>query len=318
MVALGILAYNEEKNILTIIKENYKKFDQIIVVEDSSTDSTLKILLDAKMIYNNLVILKNEVNYGAGRSFEILINYFLNSENSYLVKIDGDNQFDKSDIEKIKDLIVNKKLDFIKCNRFWNGGIIGDIPKIRYFGNLLASLLLKFASGNPFLTDPLNGLMAFSKKSLKDFKLTKRFYKYGYPFFVCLFFSQKLYYENLRYMIFNNKVTYFENKKNIRPWAMFFRLFKESLKRYFLRINYKIRLSDLQTSFLLDLAAITFMIFQFFSLFKLFSIRYFYSTGSQTIWFTIFLLFFISWVVLLSKSFEIEKKYFEKYLFIDD
>jgi len=53
-------------------------------------------------------------------------------------------------------------------------------------------------------------------------------------------------------------------------------------------------------------------------LFKLFSIRYFYSTGSQTIWFTIFLLFFISWVVLLSKSFEIEKKYFEKYLFIDD
>ena len=72
MIALGILAYNEEKNILKIIQEHSSKFNEIIVVEDCSTDNTLNILNDAKKTFENLTVIFNQTNQGAGKSFEKL------------------------------------------------------------------------------------------------------------------------------------------------------------------------------------------------------------------------------------------------------
>ena len=65
--------------------------------------------------------------------------------------------------------------DFIKCDRFWEKGIEGDIPTIRYFGNAFASFLAKFSTGNWRVNDPLNGLFGFSKTSLENFRLPKLF-----------------------------------------------------------------------------------------------------------------------------------------------
>ena len=88
-----------------------------------------------------------------------------------LIKIDGDNQFKKEDIIKIKGLLENESFDFIKCDRFWDGGIEGTIPSIRYFGNAFASFLAKFSTGNWKVNDPLNGLFGYSRKSLLNLRV---------------------------------------------------------------------------------------------------------------------------------------------------
>ena len=44
-------------------------------------------------------------------------NEFLQTEESHLVKIDGDNQFKQIDIEKLIEL-SNEGYDFVKCDRF--------------------------------------------------------------------------------------------------------------------------------------------------------------------------------------------------------
>ena len=41
----------------------------------------------------------------------------------FIVKIDGDDQFDSIDIENVLKIGQKNKSDFIKCDRFWPGGL---------------------------------------------------------------------------------------------------------------------------------------------------------------------------------------------------
>ena len=51
---LLILAFNEEENIETVIKNNIDKFNEIIVVDDCSKDNTNKIISELSKMYSNL------------------------------------------------------------------------------------------------------------------------------------------------------------------------------------------------------------------------------------------------------------------------
>ena len=148
MTTLGILSYNEEKNIESVINNYADIFEKIIIINDGSKDETFDILEKLKKEYKNLSVVNNSKNLGAGRSLEICINQFLETRDEYLIKIDGDNQFKKEDILKIKKTFNSNHFDYIKCDRFWSGGISGQIPLVRYFGNAFASILIKFSSGN--------------------------------------------------------------------------------------------------------------------------------------------------------------------------
>ena len=182
--SLIILAYNEEPTIKNVIEKYIDRFDNVIVVNDASKDQTESILDNLKKEYSNLSFVNNEKNLGAGRSLELGLDLFLKNDDDYVIKIDGDDQFDEKDVFKLIDIGTVENFDFIKCDRFWSKGIIGDIPNIRYFGNAFASFLIKFSTGNWRVNDPLNGLFLFSNNAVKKLKLPKLFFRYGYPFFI--------------------------------------------------------------------------------------------------------------------------------------
>ena len=182
--SLIILAYNEEPTIKNVIEKYIDRFDNVIVVNDASKDQTESILNNLKKEYSNLSFVNNEKNLGAGRSFELGLDLFIKNDDDYVIKIDGDDQFDEKDVLKLVDIASEKEFDFIKCDRFWSKGIIGDIPNIRYFGNAFASFLIKISTGNWRVNDPLNGLFLFSNNAVKKLKLPKLFFRYGYPFFI--------------------------------------------------------------------------------------------------------------------------------------
>ena len=105
-VSLLILAYNEESFIEEVVKKYNHYFASLIVVNDCSTDNTSTILSDLSESNKNIVIINNQKNVGAGKSMFNGVEYFLESESDYLIKIDGDDQFIEKDIvfllEKIK------------------------------------------------------------------------------------------------------------------------------------------------------------------------------------------------------------------------
>ena len=135
MTTLLILAYNEKSYIYDLINDYKDEFKRILVVDDCSSDGTSDILKDCIKENKNLKVITNKKNLGAGRSFAIGINQFLKSDSKYLIKIDGDNQFKKNDVLQLNEIINRQDLDFIKCDRFWEKGIEGKIPNIRYVGN---------------------------------------------------------------------------------------------------------------------------------------------------------------------------------------
>ena len=113
-VSIVIPVFNEEGNILELIKEIStivkKQFEyEIIVIDDCSNDSTLKILTSYKKKIKNLLIIKHEKNYGQSISLKTGI---MNSKFHNIVTLDGDGQNDPADIFKMVKKFKNDK-DFM-------------------------------------------------------------------------------------------------------------------------------------------------------------------------------------------------------------
>ena len=145
--AIGILAYNEEPFIKSVLTDLTDLNVKIYIVNDSSTDNTLNIIKEFSN-FNDIEIINNEINLGAGLSTKKLIDSAYKDGYKFLIKVDGDGQFQKNDVIKIIQLYKDFEYEFIKSNRFWLDGIVGKIPNIRFFGNLLATLFFQFSIGS--------------------------------------------------------------------------------------------------------------------------------------------------------------------------
>ncbi len=304
--SLIILAYNEEPTIKNVIEKYIDRFDNVIVVNDASKDQTESILDNLKKEYSNLSFVNNEKNLGAGRSLELGLDLFLKNDDDYVIKIDGDDQFDEKDVFKLIDIGTVENFDFIKCDRFWSKGIIGDIPNIRYFGNAFASFLIKFSTGNWRVNDPLNGLFLFSNNAVKKLKLPKLFFRYGYPFFITSEISNIAINADLNIAQYKNTISYRNEESSINAIIIFFKLTYFVFKNFLRKISIKLKNSDLQISAILDIFSLVLLSLSLFSIGRFFAIRYFDYGGPQGNWFIVFLIFIISYLVVLIYSQKIE------------
>ena len=306
---LLILAYNEEKFLEDTVLKYVDKFETILIVDDQSTDQTGLIINKLATNYQNIKTISNKKNFGPGASMSIGIDYFLSSDSEYLIKIDGDNQFKEKDVIRLRKLAEDKNIDFIKGDRFWENGIEGKIPLIRYFGNAFASFLLKISSGNWNLNDPLNGLFLFSKRSLKDFQMPKLFKRYGYPFFISTYMTNLSIEKNLGILQIKNTISYENQKSNLNAFIMFFKLVYFSLKSFLKKISLKLKYSNLQVSAILDIFGVFSFLISVFCLLRFLMIRYGNIVGSQANWFIVFLIFFLIFIYLIYQSQKLEHDY---------
>ena len=307
MSTLLVLVHNEEQFIEKVIEKYIDLFENIIVVDDFSTDNSLKIL--ENLNYEKIHIIKNEKNLGAGQSLQAGINKFIKLDSNYLIKIDGDDQFELNDINNLLNFAKsNKQYDFIKCDRFWDGGIEGNIPNIRYYGNAFASFLIKFSTGNWRINDPLNGLFLFSKKAAKSIQIPKLFYRYGYPFYLCNLLSNHSIFSDLKFAQVKNKITYGNEKSSLKAFTLFIKLMTFVVSNYFRNIGRKVKVSSLHISALLDILTILLMPLIIFSSYKIIYFRYFDSTGSQYNWFSLLIFLFLFFLICIISSQKIVNK----------
>ena len=310
-LALLILAYNEEQKIKEVVKKYIKNFEKVIVVNDCSKDSTSQILNELNVSYDNLNLIENEKNLGAGKSFEIGMQEFINSDCKYLIKIDGDDQFNHKDINKLMDFVNKEHFDYIKCDRFWSSGIDGKIPFVRYLGNAFASFLIKFATGNWRMNDALNGLFLISKRLAKEFSLPKLFNRYGYPFYLNSFVCNFLITNDIKIAQYQNTVSYRDEKSNLNAFTMFFKLVYFVIKNFFKKIKLKIQVSKLQISAIFDIFSIVLLFNTLFSIYKFVSIRYYNMPGQQGTWFVVLLFFIFIYILILVLSQNQESKLYK-------
>lgn len=96
--------YNEEANITSTVTKAINVLDkvakewEILMVNDGSSDNTLKIARKLAKEDNRLKVINHRQNKGYG---EALKSGFYNAKHSWIATIDGDGQFDFSEITKL-------------------------------------------------------------------------------------------------------------------------------------------------------------------------------------------------------------------------
>ena len=264
-VAIGILAYNVEEFIDNVLQEAIGLDIPVLVINDCSKDETKNII--KKYIGKNVHYFENRKNMGAGASTKLLLQNAKSLGFEFLIKVDGDGQFKIEDVAKIQKKYLEEEYDFIKSNRFWEKGIEGNIPKQRFFGNLLATIFFQFSCGTNMLFDPLNGLFGVNVKVLDYIKSSRYPNRYGYPFFI----SVTAVINKFKTYQINNTVIYDEQPSSLKAFKMLFLLIKLTIFFYFKKIFIKQKLGEYQRSALLD------KIFIFQLLVTIFNLAFLYS-----------------------------------------
>ena len=172
-VIIIIPAHNEEASIANVIKKiqdnyivkNKTYWVEIVVVDDGSSDNTAKIAKESGV---NRII-SHIKNRGLGAATRIGLQRAYEMGADVAVKIDADLQHDPDDIDKLVQPILEDKADCVFGSRF-SGGLKYAMPFYRAIGNRFFSYLVSKLTGLK-VTDAQTGLMAFSKRYLKDFEM---------------------------------------------------------------------------------------------------------------------------------------------------
>lgn len=93
----------------------------------------------------------------------------------------GDGQMDPDELESICNPVIEDEVDYVKGNRLIHRSSWFVIPKTRYFGNSILSILTKIASGYWHVSDTQTGYTAISQKALNAIKLYDIYKRYGMP-----------------------------------------------------------------------------------------------------------------------------------------
>ena len=180
-IGVVIPARNEEDFISNVLQTIPSFVDNVIVVNDGSTDSTGEIcerFLDSKY---NLSILQN-YGQGVGSSIDRGHQELLKiSQKPFIsVVMAGDGQMDPSDMENLIKPIIENKADYSKGNRFIHEKGTGQMPKIRKIASIILSFFTTLASGLR-ISDPQCGYTATSFRIIETWDWKKSWKGYGYP-----------------------------------------------------------------------------------------------------------------------------------------
>jgi glycosyltransferase involved in cell wall biosynthesis len=178
-VAVVVPAFEEELLVEETIRGVPDFVDVVIVVDDCSTDATVERA--RAMRDPRLEVLEHAENQGVGGA--IATGYARCRELGIDVTcvMAGDNQMDPGELAALVGPVARGEVDYAKANRLVSGEAWTLIPRSRYLGNAILSLLTKIASGYWHVADSQAGYTALSLAALQRLDLDRLYRRYGFP-----------------------------------------------------------------------------------------------------------------------------------------
>jgi len=181
-VGVVVPAYNEEVLIAKVIETTPEYVDRVIVIDDASEDGTAETVCRYRdKLCDRLVFIKHSVNQGVGGAIATGYKWCRDHDIDVAVVMAGDAQMDPADLPALLDPVVMGEIDYAKGNRLFTGDAWNIIPRVRYLGNSILSLLTKIASGYWHVADSQSGYTAINSNVLKVINWDQMYKRYGQP-----------------------------------------------------------------------------------------------------------------------------------------
>ncbi|MBI5152194.1 glycosyltransferase family 2 protein [Candidatus Peregrinibacteria bacterium] len=169
-IFIVIPAFNEEKTIGCAINDlRMHGYENIVVVDDGSSDKTEKIAEDM-----DVIVVKHAINCGVGAATQTGIDHSLQSGAEIIVTFDGDCQHYASDIKNLIEPIVHGGYDIVIGSRFLK---FQKIPWLRRLFNKIGNFLTYLISGI-HSSDSQSGIKAFSREAAEKIRIHSVGYEY--------------------------------------------------------------------------------------------------------------------------------------------
>jgi len=183
-VSVVIPAHDEELLIERVVNGIPAFVDHIIVVDDASKDKTAEKLEGLKgALGDRLLVIRHPRNQGVGGAivtgYEAALR--ISGEKHLVAVMAGDAQMDPEDLPKLLAPCARGEVDYAKGNRLITGEAWKLIPRTRYLGNAVLSLLTKIASGYWHVADSQTGYTVVTAEALSVLQLHRLYPRYGFP-----------------------------------------------------------------------------------------------------------------------------------------
>lgn len=160
-----IPVYNEGQVIVRVIRDVLKQFDNVVCVNDGSSDNSA-----AEIATTDAYLLNHPINMGQGAALQTGIEFArLLPGIKYFVTFDADGQHRIEDVQKMLETIHEDDIDIVLGSRFL-GSTIG-MTTTKLIVLKLAIRFSNFTSGLK-LTDTHNGLRVFGRKVAEELQIT--------------------------------------------------------------------------------------------------------------------------------------------------
>ncbi len=157
-VLVAIPAYNEGVAIGSVVLKAAQYVDEVIVIDDGSTDDTAEIAELA-----GATVLRHARNLGKGMAIRSAWLYARERKAGALVLLDGDHQHEPKDIPRLVGPIMTGEADVMLGVRW---GRTSGMPLYRRAGKRLLDYVTALGTKQGLLTDSQCGYRAFSARAL--------------------------------------------------------------------------------------------------------------------------------------------------------
>lgn len=158
-------AYNEARYIIDVILGCKKYVDQVVVVDDGSTDATAEVSEK-----HGAYVVKHPKNMGYGAALRSCFEAARELGADRMVIIDSDGQHDPADIPRLLKPL-NNGADLVIGSRFCNGNG-RNVPAYRKVGMKVLDVATSVVGGVS-VSDSQSGFRAYGKKAIERIKINE-------------------------------------------------------------------------------------------------------------------------------------------------
>jgi glycosyltransferase involved in cell wall biosynthesis len=178
-VAVVVPAFDEESLIAGTLGGIPEFVDRVFVVDDASRDGTAERAW--RVGDKRVEVVSHDRNSGVGAAIVTGYRRSVDEGIDVTAVMAADNQMDPAELLGLVAPVARGEVEYAKANRLFSGEAWTVIPRVRFLGNAVLSLLTKIASGYWHVADSQAGYTAISVGALRRLDLDRLYPRYGFP-----------------------------------------------------------------------------------------------------------------------------------------